>query len=156
MTNLVIAIDPGKVTGMALWDPRVPTVVTTREVAKPVEVARIVNSCRNDRYGKIEVVSEKFTISQRTLKTALSLDALDINGWLKIDSQAHGYPYKEQAVQKNSNSFASDDKLQALGWFDKTPDMHAVDATRQLVVYLRSAHGAAFQKHLLPRMKDVL
>lgn len=157
---MIISIDPGKVSGVAVWSPEdraftafeydvLDTIefVTaayklTRELARP--------------FPGIEIVSEKFTISERTIKTALSLDALDINGWLTIQCQRWGVPYKQQTPAQ-AKSFATDDKLKALDWYERTKDGHANDAARHLVVYLWSEHRDMFNQHLLPSLaKDIL
>ena len=146
---MIVAIDPGKISGIAVYDGSSQFRTYEYDVQSTI---RFVDNVWYQLHGDIEVVSEKFTISEKTIKTSLSTDALDINGWLRIESERLGFPYKEQPVQKSANSFASDDKLKAVGWHTPTKDGHANDAARHLMVYLWHEHRAIFNQNLMPSL----
>ena len=129
---MIIAVDPGKVSGVALWHPDIPVQIKADELL-PLEVLGLV--CQLDDKYDTTVVTEKFTISERTIKTALSLDALDINGWLTLESQRKNFELVMQTPAQ-AKAFATDDKLKALDWYERTKDGHANDAARHLLVYL--------------------
>ncbi len=150
---MILAIDPGKMSGVAIWHPDRPYAITSYELT-PLNVVYLV--LRNlERYEDCTVVTEKFTISERTLKTALSLDALDINGWLTLESQRQGFELVVQTPAQ-AKKFATDDKLKALGWFERTKDGHANDAARHCLVYLINKRPAA-REQLIPLLaKDML
>lgn len=153
---MIVAIDPGKVSGVVLWDSDYPIAVESFELP-PLEVTELVEYlwASQSRPKDMVVVTEKFTISQRTVKTALSLDALDINGWLTLESQRRGFELVVQTPAQ-AKSFATDAKLKALDWYYKTKDGHANDAARHLLVYLMN-HRPAAREVLVPMLaKEIL
>ena len=139
-TTLVVAIDPGKVSGIS------QLVVSTDAFATPLSdeltvpqlfphMGRVFDMCDREELNLVIVV-EKFTISERTIKTALSLDALDINGWLKGEQlYIRSLPFYE-ITPAQSKRFATDDKLKALGWYERTKDGHANDANRLMLSWI--------------------
>lgn len=148
---MIIAIDPGKVTGLVLWEPRTPLKCYAHEIDSPVDVAEWVEGALYHSDDDVTVVTEKFTISQRTIKTALSLDALDINGWLTIESQRKPFDLVFQ-MPSQAKSFATDEKLKALDWYGRTKDGHANDAARHLLVYLLQHEKEIAAEHIVPRL----
>jgi len=154
-TTIVCSIDPGKMSGVAAWRSDAPACMVADEL-DPLETVLFVIDLYRVHRSDLEVVSEKFTISERTIKTALSLDALDINGWLTMQCQLWGISY-EQQTPTQAKKFATDDKLKAIDWFERTKDGHANDAARHLVVYLYRRHRTLFNEHILPPMaKEIL
>lgn len=150
---MIIALDPGKVTGLAVWSPKDPLAIATREVS-PLDAIEYVDAAHARNQGAIEVVAEKFTISERTIKTALSLDALDVNGWLTMESQRKLFPLHMQ-LPSQAKAFATDDKLRVLGWYTKTKDGHANDAARHMLTHLISV--PEYRAILLPTLaKEIL
>jgi hypothetical protein len=148
---MIIAIDPGKISGIAVYDGSSQFRTYEHDVQSTI---RFVDNVWHQLHGDIEVVTEKFTISERTLKTALSLDALDINGWLVIESQRRDFPLKIQTPAQ-AKSFSTDDKLKALGWFNPSLDGHANDAARHLMVYLITQKPAV-REVLVPQLAKAL
>jgi hypothetical protein len=147
-----MAIDPGKVCGIALWHPFETLGLKTDELS-PLETIGLFEDLWRNSLGQVTVVTEKFTISERTLKTALSLDALDVNGWLTIESQRRGFELVVQTPAQ-AKRFSTDQKLQALNWFERTKDGHANDAARHMLVYLMKNTGA--REVLIPLLAEEL
>lgn len=154
---IVIAVDPGKISGIAIWTDEKPLEIRSYEenVYDTVHILKnIVGAPMYFQNHDIVVVTERFTISERTIKTALSLDALDINGWLTCEEEFHSYDLVFQTPTQ-AKKFATDAKLKALDWFERTKDGHANDAARHLMVYLVDHHSAA-REALIPLLAKEL
>ena len=152
--TVVLAIDPGKMSGIAVWRDHAPALITTDELNVNDTIQFAVNMHKHNH--DLEIVSEKFTISERTIKTSLSLDALDINGWLKLQGYRWSVVVDLSQTPTSAKKFATDAKLKTLDWFERTKDGHANDAARHLLVYLYRRHNALFSEHILPTIaKDI-
>lgn len=148
-----LAIDPGKVSGIALWHPMEATAIKADELT-PIEVTNLVDDLWNNSLGELVVIAESFVISERTIKTAPQRDALDILGWLTLESQRRGFELHLQTPAQ-AKKFSTDEKLRALDWFERTKDGHANDAARHLLVYLMKNTGA--RDVLIPALaKEIL
>lgn len=148
---IVIAIDPGKVSGIALWHPMEVLSIKADELT-PIEVTNLVDDLWNNTLGQITVVAESFVISERTIKTAPQRDALDILGWLTLESQRRNFELVLQTPAQ-AKKFSTDEKLKSLDWFERTKDGHANDAARHLLVYLM---GTGARQVLLPSLAKEL
>lgn len=150
MIPTILAIDPGKVSGIALWQPSEPMKLRTYEVPGRYDVADSFQSVKPS-----EAVCEQFVISERTIRTAQDVNALRIIGWLDIWCHQHAIPLDLQTAAQ-AKRFATDDKLKALRWYTNTEGGHANDAARHMLVYLQRKHPAVFREILLPILEDVL
>jgi len=131
-TPHILSVDPGKATGVAIWDEHLTQTLQIDD----------------GRYGFQDwaehrlqhfdlVVCEDYTITSRTVKSSRQVDALRIIGWLDLRLHARGIPF---VLQKNTaKTFTSDDKLKALGWYRGSPG-HTDDACRHLFKYLAQHH----------------
>ena len=150
MTPLILAIDPGKVTGVASWEPNRPTNLLAWEVPGRYDVAHFVDTMRPS-----EIVCEQFIISERTIRTAQDVNALRIIGWLDIWCNQNAVPFDLQTAAQ-AKRFATDEKLRALDWDTRTEGGHANDAARHLMVYLHRKHTDFFRTYLLPTLMENL
>lgn len=134
MDRAIVAVDPGKVTGVAVYYPET-TRCTTWE--KPCwEAVRAVH--RGLERGRIShLVVEAFTISMRTLKLTRgenwsleSIGALRYLASLVPDLEE----FHVQPVE--AKNFGTDRKLRALGWYHPTPGGHRNDAARHLIAFI--------------------
>lgn len=150
MIPTILAVDPGKVTGVAAWQPSEPMKLTTWEEHTRYRAAAAV-----EHIMPSELVCEQFVISERTIRTAQDVNALRIIGWLDIWCRQKAIPFDLQTAAQ-AKRFATDDKLKALGWYTSTEGGHANDAARHMLVYLQRKHPAVFREILLPVIKDVL
>lgn len=146
----IVAIDPGKVSGVAVLQPEVSDTLYTSELT----VDETVSAYESLRFisPRTEVVMESFTISQRTLQTALSLDALDLIGYVKLRAVHDPFTLQSPAAAK---SFATDEKLKALGWYTYTKDGHQNDAARHLLVYMVQNHKAYASTSIIPQLARI-
>lgn len=150
MTKLVVvALDPGKTTGVAVF---YGGLVTTHEVDH-ASVANLVGWHIHealDRKADLRVVSELFTISARTTKTKVQYESLYLNGWLVYGPAAE---YVEFQTPAQAKSLATNKRLEALGWRRPSKGGHADDAARHLFTYLHKNNLAP--ELLAPAFEDV-
>jgi len=150
----VLVIDPGKISGVALFWFDEDLAVATNEMTVADTVEGFEIAARN--YEDLTVVVENYVISQRTVQVAPQCDALDLIGYTKLRAQTLEIPYVLQTPAQ-AKSFATDDKLKALGWYERTTDGHRNDACRHLLVYLVQHEKAYSAEHIIPRIaKEVL
>lgn len=148
---LVIAIDPGLTTGWALIDLE-DGGLAAGETEGRINFYRTFESLVGN--GRpVEVVAEKFTINTMTARKSPQPDALYILGAVEYLCDKLGIPFSLQTPAQ-AKSFATDEKLRALGWYSTTGEGHSNDARRHLLVYLvRSRHpaGQALAKALVAK-----
>jgi len=127
------AIDPGGVTGVALYTPGIG--FQSCEVpGGSVQFAPFWRSVLAQ--GPIRhIVCESFIITPSTSKKTQQLDALEIIGWLKLECPHLGIPFTTQ-FPSHAKTFANDAKLKHMGWYDRTPGGHRNDAARHLLTFL--------------------
>jgi len=131
---MILAIDPGLVTGVALWylDESGAEVFWSGEVATRFEtydyLAEALPAFRP------EVVCESYTITQRTAQLSQQYDALYLIGAAEALCHLHGLTFsmKGPAIKK----FSTDAKLKAMGWWNPTKGGHRNDAARHLLYRL--------------------
>jgi hypothetical protein len=132
----VVAVDPGKTTGVAVWTGGLGAV-----------------SCQFEDKHEFYQWAELHVTTQTTFvvenfvprKGALTWvpDSLHIIGWIEGRVWQWGYPKFVLQSPAQAKSFATDDKLRRLGWWVPGQD-HARDALRHLVVFLcTTAEGRA-------------
>lgn len=126
---LVYAFDPGKLTGVAVWDTETSEFfadqLTVHELYEYVDSA-----CDQIGYSQIE----KFTITERTLKVARETDPMDVIGYLKYAAWRCGFPWGMSIPAEVMSTFP-DKSLRKAGMFT-TGKGHANDAARHLAWYL--------------------
>lgn len=147
----VLAVDPGKRTGLALW------VSHTDELAKAQPEHQSWIEDWQPAMATIEawvpsvdlLVVERFTISQGTVKKAAeagwSMGGIGVCQYLAAKAGT------EILLQSPSDAmnFAPRAKLERLGWRKPGPD-HADDATRHLVLALTNRRLIDLQRLLPP------
>ncbi len=141
---LYLAIDPGVVTGVAIWTPDMD--LKTRECDHLQEVIGLVKF----EMGKIEPclpIVERFLISERTLKTKIYYESIHFEGWITLE-----YPGTVQQTPAQAKGFATDEMLKHMGWYTKTEDGHANDAARHLLY--RAVKNR--EPYVIDRLKEFL
>lgn len=138
--RFVLAIDPGKATGLA-W-------VSTEGEYGYAEVEGRFNLYAQVREwastGAIpEIVIEDYTVDDQTANKSRQVDAWRIIGYLEGVAEQNGWPFTIQ--DRGVRGFGSDAKLAALGWNPRTKGGHAREATRHLLTYLVRHHGGPDQ-----------
>jgi hypothetical protein len=133
--NNYLAIDPGKMTGVARYEVlNGETYFESFELESRYQVGKYVD----DRAGTLDVVIvERFDISERTAKLSAQYDALYIIGALDYICHERDIPFLLSG--RDAKGFSSDNKLRTVGWYRPTPGGHANDASRHLLRYLAVA-----------------
>lgn len=146
--SAVLAVDPGLVTGIALYTEA--TVFMSDEVDGGA--LGFADAFRQAlmAWNFTHVVIEDFIITSATLTNTRQYDPLYIIGWLGIECFHLGIPFTKQ-TPSNGKSFGTDDKLRHLGWYSRTPGGHRNDAARHLVTFL-----AKRDKNIVKRLGEML
>lgn len=135
LARYVLGVDPGKKTGVALFDLLTETMVNGWEVL-------------DDRLGFLleetiaeyhpAVVSEAFVINTATVRNTQAHWSLEGIGIARYLSKKHGVHFEVQA-QSSAKRFATNERLHALGWYVPGKG-HLADAQRQVLLYV-TKHG---------------
>lgn len=133
---MILAIDPGLVTGWASYgegDAYWPAPFVQGQVEGRHDFECWCFGLLSIGWVK-QVVAEDFIIGTATGKKSRQVDPYYILGWLDGMCDRFSIPLKLQSPSE-AKSFATDDKLKALGWYTPTPGGHANDAARHLLRY---------------------
>lgn len=146
---MIVAVDPGKVTGIATYGE----VFTSWQEPTWHAVDRIFGMLEYAAGGghalPIEaIVCESYVITAATLrKTRGENWSLESIGALRWMSNRHGVEFVLQ-TPADGKRFGTDDKLRKIGWYNPTPGGHANDAARHLLTYIARDNPARFKELL--------
>lgn len=133
MTELpryILGVDPGKKSGIALYDLMFE-VCEGWELQDPAYGDMIESLI--ERY-RPAVVVEQFIINAATVKNTQAPWSLENVGVARHLAQKYGVPFERQP-QSSAKRFATNERLQALGWY--VPGRgHMADAQRQVLLYI--------------------
>jgi len=142
MTHYIVAVDPGKTTGLALFEWELseePILSETYEV----DFQEYANTLRKffDSYGDKEgfhVVCERFTINAQTAKKSQSPFSLEKIGVLKQIMLDYGHTTDSLNMQSPADAKAMFDntKLKKLEYWHRGGEGHALDAIRHGLLYM--------------------
>lgn len=138
MTHHILAIDPGKATGMAFFSYEAgqdPVLEYSWEVE--IETYAPLIRWALAAYPNCEIVCEKFTITAQTAKNSQAPYSLEHIGILRqclIDAGRGPYDLKMQLPRDAKNMFPNP-KLKKLGFWHKGGAGHAMDAIRHGALY---------------------
>jgi len=137
---MTLAIDPGLVTGWALY----PGFISGQVEGRFAFYNWFEGIPAPDR-----VVCEDFLISERTIKASRQADPHRIIGYLEGVCYERGIEFYLQTPAQ-AKSFASDDKLRAVDWFFPSKGGHQNDAARHLLTWLvkHPTEGKALRERL--------
>jgi hypothetical protein len=134
--KLVLAVDPGKASGVALfeYDGGEPRLILSgeyqmREYAKPIRDAITMS---RDKNVPIDIVCERFTINMQTVKNSqapYSLEQIGILRQIMLDNDIDPESIIFQSPSDAKGMFAND-KLKKLEYWHRGGDGHALDAIR--------------------------
>ncbi len=147
MSEYVIAIDPGKTTGIAIFtkDGHFTSWQQENRFSAAYQIQKLLLGVPPNM-----VISELYTVGALQRNITSQYDALYLNGWLEIICEQRGIPFMFAPVTA-VKSFATNDKLKALGWYTPTKGGHANDAARHLLTYLAKRPAG---QELLRRILD--
>lgn len=132
---LLIAVDPGKTTGVATWylDRAFEEPMAT-QIEGSLDFCDYVHALLAGHYDDdIVIICEKYTINAGTLKKSRQYDPLEIIGTLRWFAHQYEIDFVLQSPAE-AKRFATNDKLKKIGWYTPGRD-HAADAMRHLLLY---------------------
>lgn len=142
MPSYVLAIDPGKVTGMALFSREglsEPVLEWSKELEQH-EVAEVLRSTlwtATIRHS-VDVVCERFVINAQTVRNSQAPYSLEVIGIVKQCLHDNGKAMDDIFFQPPANAMAMFDnkKLKKLEYWHRGGKGHALDAIRHALVRL--------------------
>lgn len=128
---VVVGVDPGGTTGIALWSPQLGLSLRQVEGADHAVdwLADMARQLTNATF-----VVEKYIITPATAKLSQQHDPLEIIGALKYVTRRHGHKMVMQSPSE-AKAFSTNDKLKRVEWYQPGQD-HARDASRHVLLYL--------------------
>ena len=141
----VLAVDPGGVTGLAVYLQGDFKSYERSDYAEAVDSMTDVL-----KYYEVGVaVCEGFVIRGNThkLDSGAFSHTTDLIGACRLLCWQNGVTFVRQTPAQ-AKSFATDDKLRRLEWYNRTEGGHANDAARHLLTYLAGVRYAPVLKGL--------
>jgi hypothetical protein len=132
----VIAVDPGKTTGLAViaYSGEAPVLVSSKELAAYPFAAALSDELRAARAAGsvVELVCERFIINAQTIKNSQAPFSLEQIGIMKYVVHAGGFDPESIHFQSPSDAkkLFTNDALKRLGFWHTGGGGHALDAMR--------------------------
>ena len=142
MRKYILAIDPGKTTGMTLFSHESgsePVLEWSGELLQE-EVAEAVRAILWDPEIRpnIDVVCERFIINAQTVRNSQAPYSLEVIGIVKQCLQDNGRPMDDIFFQAPADAMSmfTNEKLKKLGYWHRGGAGHALDAIRHALLKL--------------------
>lgn len=136
--TVIIGIDPGKKTGVGIWD-NIGGTDSFESYEMDVEEfwGWFIPFVHEHRAAgrDVRLVCESFIITIHTAKNTQATWSLELIGLVKYVGFAYGCEVTLQSPSVGK-SFGTDGKLRLMGWWKKGAAGHANDAARHLVTYM--------------------
>ena len=134
MIKHILAVDPGKATGMALFTfetGQEPVLVWSGEFQQE-DYAKPIREALATVQGDLEIVCERFTINAQTVKNSQAPYSLEQIGILKQCLMDAGRPADDIYLQSPADAKAMfpNPALKKLGYWHRGGEGHALDAIR--------------------------
>jgi hypothetical protein len=127
--TIVIAVDPGTTTGIAVYDGRLCVVEEQKQFNDVLAVSYVW-----DAGDDLEVACERYDITPSTSRMTRNMDPIHVTGAMRYHCTMRGIPFRLYG-RSDAKNFARDQKLRDLDLW--RPGMiHAMDATRVLLLHL--------------------
>jgi hypothetical protein len=140
MPKYVLAIDPGKATGMALFSLELgsePVLEWSKELEQD-EVAEAVRSVlwAPEIRHHLDVVCERFTINAQTVRNSQAPYSLEVIGIVKQCLKDNGRPMDDIYFQAPADAMSmfTNEKLKKLEYWHRGGAGHALDAIRHALL----------------------
>jgi hypothetical protein len=132
----ILGIDPGLLTGIALYlqEDKKLTRIWAREVSE-VEVDFLIEETIKTYAPDIEVINEKFFITEKTYKLPECPWSLEKTGVIKYMCNKYGVKYNWQSPSE-AKDFVPDSRLRNLDEWFKGGEGHARDAIRHVITHV--------------------
>lgn len=129
---MLVGIDPGKATGIAVWSDGALDMSVTGEYTVEETWSFIDRYCSEFEHQQVEW----FTISERTIKTDVDYSGIHMIGAIQFAAWRCGYPITYSTPAEVKQQFP-DAALRQAGMWHRSD--HARDAIRHLCRYLVGA-----------------
>lgn len=133
--SILVAIDPGELSGYAVVDLETKEVIYSGELSES-EVCDEVDYLLDHAVEDITIVMEKFTINAATHKKSPQPTAMYIIGAVRYLYRKYTGKTVILQTPADAKSFSTNDKLKAVGFWHKGGEGHANDAFRHALVYM--------------------
>lgn len=148
MTDVILAVDPGKKSGLAEFSLDHKSIWIGYEMDRFELLDHVHNVFdwwgKDLVEGRILVVAEKYIITPKTSQLSQQPDALKINGALEWMCHKYEQKYEEQS-QSTAKKIAQDKRLHDLGLYYPGRG-HANDATRHMIFALERHLPSVFER----------
>lgn len=139
MIRRILAIDPGLMTGMCVFEKEAggePVLIWSKEVTEDEFAFPIRWELAN--YPHLEIVCERFTITQETAKKTQAPYSLELIGVVRqclrdVGRDAHALPLQ---MPKDAKSMFPNPALKKLGYWHRGGAGHALDAIRHGLLFM--------------------
>lgn len=134
--RLVIAVDPGKVTGLAVisYSGETPTLVASKELTAYLFAATLSGALReaSDLRLTTDIVCERFVINAQTIKNSQAPFSIEQIGMMKYVTYCAGFDPDKIYFQSPSDAkkLFTNEALKKLGIWHVGGGGHALDAIR--------------------------
>jgi len=143
MSQAVLAVDPGKMSGIVLleWNgidevpkQKLSVEVDERDFYTILDIAMTAWKS----YEKFTVVCERFTITAQTVRNSQAPFSLEQIGVLKHTCRMRGYHAEDIKFQApvDAKTMFPNDKIKKVGLWHRGGEGHALDATRHALLCL--------------------
>ena len=140
MSKYVLALDPGKITGVAFLrlDPGTDPVLEGSWELEQHEVAKIIREIIWNPIVKdhVDIACERFVINAQTVRNSQAPYSLEVIGILKQCLFDNGKSGDDIYFQAPANAMAmfTNEKLKKLGYWHRGGAGHALDAIRHALL----------------------
>lgn len=132
--SYVLAVDPGKTTGFALWSALKPSEAVISQAENDVFLP-YADRLMTAHGPELLIVCEAYIISPETLKKSRQTDPLEVIGVLRYLAFRHGSTFAPLQKAADAKTVVPNDRLRTLGWYERGAD-HGRDAARHLALWL--------------------
>ena len=142
MPKYILAVDPGKVTGLALFSSETgsePVLEWSKELEQD-EVAEVVRGVlwSPEKRHHLDVVCERFVINAQTVRNSQAPYSLEVIGIVKQCLKDNGRSMDDIYFQPPSEAMGmfTNEKLKKLEYWHRGGKGHALDAIRHALLRL--------------------
>lgn len=131
---IVLALDPGKVTGMAWISSFGLASVSFHALELPAmdAVRTMEDILVRQEFSKCLLVAEIYTVTSNTVRHSRQYDALEVIGCARYLAQKYAWDFHMQTPA--SRKIIKDSALKKLDWYKPSKDKHMIDAAKHLGV----------------------
>lgn len=140
----IIGVDPGKITGVSIYTNW--KLIHHNEIPADEVYEMLALHTLPALHGlRVIIAAERYVFGVNSTRKTRQSDPMKLTGQLEGIAKLHDAEFR-LVNQADSKKMAPDSKLRELGWYTKTKDGHANDASRVVFVTLAHVHPTEFTK----------